>query len=106
MRQTTQRKTTQTQEKAKRKRGGSKQHQTGQKAAKRAEPTEEKGRGEDGKERAPGKAAETGGKKAGACSSNGVLKGVLDHPRANTSVQERGAPDQHPDTRRERPAEH
>ena len=35
-------------------------------------------------------------KKKGACSSNGVLRGVLDHPRANTSVQERRAPEQHP----------
>ena len=42
----------------------------------------------------------TGGKKAvlaeevGACSSDGV-EGVPDHPRANTSVQERKAPEQH-----------
>ena len=35
-------------------------------------------------------------KKKGACNSNGVLRGVLDHPRANTSVQEREAPKQHP----------
>ena len=27
------------------------------------------------------------GKKAGACSFSGVLRGVLDHSRANTSVQ-------------------
>ena len=35
-------------------------------------------------------------KKTGACNSNSVLRGVLDHPRANTSVQEREAPKQHP----------
>ena len=32
----------------------------------------------------------------GACSSTGVQRGVPDHPRANTSVQERRAPEQHP----------
>ena len=35
-------------------------------------------------------------KEKGACSSNGVLRGVLDHPRVNTSVQERRAREQHP----------
>ena len=32
----------------------------------------------------------------GACSSNGVQREIPDHPRANTSVQERKAPEQHP----------
>ena len=31
----------------------------------------------------------------GACSSSGVLRGDLDHPRVNTSVQEGRAPEQH-----------
>ena len=34
-------------------------------------------------------------KEKGACSSSGVLRGVLDHPRVNTSVQEGRAPEQH-----------
>ena len=32
----------------------------------------------------------------GACSSNGVQREIPDHPRANTSVQERKAPERHP----------
>ena len=52
--------------------------------------------------RRQGRQQRTGGEKAaraeevGACSSNGVQRGVPDHPRANTSVQERRAPEQHP----------
>ena len=42
---------------------------------------------------APGKAAKD---RRGESSSNGVQRGVPDHPRANTSVQERKAPEQHP----------
>ena len=34
-------------------------------------------------------------KEKDACSFSGVLRGVLDHPRANTSVQEGRAPEQH-----------
>ena len=34
-------------------------------------------------------------KAKGACSSSGVLRGVLDHLRVNTSVQEGRAPEQH-----------
>ena len=52
--------------------------------------------------RRQGRQQRTGGEKAararevGACSSNGVQRGVPDHPRANTSVQEGRAPEQHP----------
>ena len=31
----------------------------------------------------------------GACSSSGVLRGYLDQPKVNTSVQEGRAPEQH-----------
>ena len=40
------------------------------------------------------KAARAG--EVGKCSSSGVQRGVLDHPKENTSVQERQAPEQHP----------
>ena len=55
-----------------------------------------------GGRRRQGRQQRTGAEKAaragevGAWSSNGVQRGVLDHPRANTSVQERKAPEQHP----------
>ena len=52
------------------------------------------GRRRQGRQQRTGeeKAARAG--EVGACSSNGVQRGVLDHPRANTSVQERKAPEQ------------
>ena len=56
--------------------------------------------GQKRKERTPGKAAGAGGRKPHrprrARAPLAVSYGVLDHTRANTSVQERGAPKQHP----------
>ena len=54
------------------------------------------------KEQAPGKAAEAGGRgqhkprRRARAALSVSSKGVLDHPRANTSVPKRGAHEQHP----------
>ena len=109
----TQRDTTQTQENAKPTRRGGQQHPTGQKAARRAEPDKERGagrkaaeaskrgeRGRPGRQQRQERENHTG-QEAGARSVSGVLKGFLDHPRANTSVQVREVPEQHPQHGRE-----
>ena len=53
------------------------------------------------REKVPEKAAkdrrgDTSTAEVAACSSDSVQREVPDHPRANTSVQERKAPEQHP----------
>ena len=54
------------------------------------------GRGRQGRQQRTGGEKAARAKEVGACSSNGVQRGVPDHPRANTSVQEGKAPEQHP----------
>ena len=59
-------------------------------------PAAARGRRRQGRQQRTGGEKAAQAKEVGACSSNGVQREVADHPRANTSVQTRKAPEQHP----------
>ena len=59
-------------------------------------PAAARGRRRQGRQQRTGEEKVARAEEVGACSSNSVQRGVPDHPRANTSVQERKAPEQHP----------